>query len=533
MFILWMPYIRFTDGRYRAPGADQSIRVGQALLWPDDDSVWQNHVGVARPSWLNAYREFPRHGGEQVGPPCRGTVVTSNHQEWLKENYRRLIAVLYFVGDRACFEDSPRQGWPAECFYGHQLSIGEQTHDLVEIWTKHGSKIEDEDSLKLTPTLPVRGHHGPYLLDLRRPEHLALIRLLTSNAQHRLITACLHYFLAQLGDPLVVSFEQDYANYCASLEAAFGIVQGDSASQAATAQPPSNTASPPPSKSVFRRIGNLVAQGLGRFCMAVGWRLPASRCAVRRRDSGSLGIYEQLESHVISVYGDTPELRDYVRGLYSCRSIHDHGLSDFDTDEVQSARHRAYRQFRSKRGNYSICRAICRDIILRQLWEQPGIGKTAEELLCAYTDGASGLLRKFFCSSRTWQDMKRRARATRSGMTMATLTGTDLEGFRQQVTDLVVRFSWQCVQPQPNANTVRTVLRALLDAHARSASQMASVNGSPDMTSLVTAFRHPTDSNGEIAIWATEHAASTFNVHSGNRTDLLTAAAWRMATFFA
>ena len=49
---------------------------------------------------------------------------------------------------------------------------------------------------------------------------------------------------------------------------------------------------------------------------------------------------------------------------------------------------------------------------------------------------------------------------------------------------------------------------------------------------LVAAFRHPTDSGPEIGLWAAHHPEPFFDTHAGSRTELLAAAAWRVATFF-
>lgn len=223
MQFLWMPYIRFARRKYR----EQNVQLGPVTIWPDAQEAW-HRLAVPRPSWLNIYRQFPKAGEDTIGEPCVGSVVVANDGGWLAQYHKRLVAILYFVGDQACYEGTPRNGRPAECFYARMLKVEGAAHSLVQLWTKHGALVEDERALKMTPPLAVRGQSEPYFLGLDRAEHNALVALLFKKPEHRLITACLHYFLAQTGEPLVVSFEQDYANYCACLEAAFDLAQGES-----------------------------------------------------------------------------------------------------------------------------------------------------------------------------------------------------------------------------------------------------------------------------------------------------------------
>ena len=109
MFLLCMPYVTFTERGRRA----NNIRVARATLWPDTDANWIDVVGTARPPWLDIYRDFPRPHEEVVGPPRRGTLVVSTDQEWLRDNARRLVSVLYFLGDRTIFAGQMQYGRPA------------------------------------------------------------------------------------------------------------------------------------------------------------------------------------------------------------------------------------------------------------------------------------------------------------------------------------------------------------------------------------------------------------------------------------
>lgn len=231
MSVLWLPYVILTDGTLHS-----SPTIGPARFLPDTDQTWTGEVHAPRrPEWLDMYRQFPASGQESMGPPLHGTVVTASDEPWLRENARQLVAVAYFLGDQACLDDMPRTGVPAERFYFHQFEVGPLAPPLVEFLTKHGRHVEDAHHLKMTPPLPVRGQHSPYRMDFGRPEHGVLVRLVSTSPDHRLVTACLHYFLAQVSDPMVSPIEQDFMNLCAALEAAFGITdRGPSGTTVAT-----------------------------------------------------------------------------------------------------------------------------------------------------------------------------------------------------------------------------------------------------------------------------------------------------------
>jgi hypothetical protein len=497
-------------------------------------------LGIARPAWFDIYREFPGHGKEQIGQPCRGTVAVGTQPEWLAQNYKRLVAVLYFIGDVACFQGDPQTGRPGECFYARTFPLNVQSHELVQLWTKHGGLIEDDKSLKVTPPIAVRGHLDPYFLDTQRVEHAALVELLFRNSEHRLITACLHYFLAQMGDPMIVSFEQDYANYCASLEAAFDIRQGDAGDAIATGQ-----VTTPPVASTESGVDGVssTAPSIALHATVTGSEPPtspptaslptdsSSELRAQPPGSASVNLFEKVVDEVIQVYGDTAKLRDYARGLYTCRSIHDHGLSDFDPVELQKYRHVAYTQFLARRRNYSVCRAICRDVILRQLWKQPGGSRTAMQKMFGYTDSASDLLRKFFYSQEIWQTVKTRAREQGAGKKIGALTEPELEAFRDMAIAFVAGFDWQAVEPVEKKDVLK-VIQTMLMANATSVTSVPAASDVPSMHDLGIAFDHKTDPERELSIWSMQHEQYLFDLHCGDRTALIIAVAWKASSYF-
>lgn len=582
MQLLWMPYVRFTLRKYQ----ERNVQLGPVTLWPDADETWRQALGVARPRWLNIYRDFPRHGSSEIGEPSRGTVAVGTDGGWLARYHKRLVAVLYFLGDGACADGEPRAGHPGECFYGRMLSVEGEPHELVQIWTKHGPLVEDENALKVTPPLAVRGNREAYFLDLDRAEHRALVDLLFAKPEHRLITACLHYFLAQTGDPLVVSFEQDYANYCACLEGAFDIVQGaggddapppDAAAGAGapvagqgtvsapsqpmgppagaggespgaaappvsppstpigsqstttpgpTALAPAVSASPVGTEAVIAPVGPAAPQQQGN---AVAADPPGGAPA----PPGPLPkLFDLFVGALVAVYGESKELRDYARGLYTCRSIHDHGLSDFDPEETKKYRHQAYVWFLSKGGNYSICRAVCRDVMLRKLWEQPGGARTPLQRALAYRDAADGLLRKFFHSEKAWQAIKARVKEQGAGKKTGNLDGDGLEAFRAEAVAFLEGFDWQAVDGV-EAKDAKEVLKTMLIANANSTGAVPAQPDAPQMEALGNAYDDKADPEKEISIWAMEHERHVFDVHSGDRTELIISVAWKAAKFFS
>ena len=336
---------------------------------------------------------------------------------------------------------------------------------MVQLLGKHGWYIEDQNHLKVTPPYPLRGDHRPYELDVARAEHTALIRLLSDNPEHRLVTACVHYFLAQTGDPMVVWFEQDYANFCASLEAAFDVVQGGW--------------TPPAAR---------------RAC----WVVRFLRClGLLQRVQEHAGIPEQLIQQIGQLY-QIDGLDEYVRGLYSCRSIHDHGLSDFDQQVTRQQRHQAYLAFLRRRGNYHVCRAMCRDIVLRRLQDQAEPPMTEAQRFLTHQETADDLLHAALRSDEIWGRIRSRAQQTGSAVQMAALTGDEQEVFHREARDFLDRFSWEFIDARPSAHQARAVLRAYLDAHQRSAG--TDYVAARKLADLVSAFQAPQDSDRQMEI---------------------------------
>jgi hypothetical protein len=472
-----------------------SIPVARATIWPDTNDNWLSVIGTARPSWLDIYRDFPPSNKNTVGPPRRGTLIVSTDEEWLRNNSRRLVSTLYFLGDLTVFAGQLHSGRPSELFYFLSLDI-EGVHPMVRLLGKHGWHVEDENHLKLTPPYPLRGDHRPYELDIARAEHTALIRLLADNPEHRLVTACVHYFLAQTGDPMVAWFEQDYANYCASLEAALDVVQGG--------RTPSD---------------------LHRSC----WLVRLLRClGLLRRDQVHGGIPEQLIQQIGEIY-QIDGLNDYIRGLYSCRSIHDHGLSDFDEQEIRQQRHQAYLAFLRRRGNYVICRAMCRDIILRRLQDQAQPPLTEAQKLITYQEAADSLIHAALHSDEIWAAIRSRTQETGSAARIAGLAGDDLEKFRSEVDNLLDRFEWEFMQAPPSIPQMLTILHVYLDAHQRSAGSAAAADRM--LGGLRQAFQSAQNPEREIALWALDESPDIESIDP-TLTDLIALVARKVATFF-
>ena len=245
-----------------------------------------------------------------------------------------------------------------------------------------------------------------------------------------------------------------------------------------------------------------------------------------------LKVFEQFVAALVSVYGDSQELKDYARGLYTCRSIHEHGLSDFEPEETKKYRHQAYVSFLSRRGNYSICRAVCRDVVLRQLWGQPGGFRKPLERALGYRDSADDLLQKFFHSEKAWHAIRARVKEQGAGRKIGALTGEELASFRSDVLAFVEGFDWQVVNGVDKKD-VKNVVKTMLIANANSTKDVPAEPGAPPMEALGTAYDDPEDPEKEISIWAMEHERHLFDVRGGDRTDLIIAAAWKAASFFA
>ena len=104
---------------------------------PTDDDAASRAATIAASMLSSLWRQItrcPRDGTVRWPYPClkqllpvadpfSGTVTVSTDARWPEQYYKRLIAILHFLGDTAWYEGVPRSGRPAECYYVRILKI--------------------------------------------------------------------------------------------------------------------------------------------------------------------------------------------------------------------------------------------------------------------------------------------------------------------------------------------------------------------------------------------------------------------------
>jgi hypothetical protein len=233
-----LPRVRITTGDNQR----KMVSVGKAQFWPDEDDIWDEVVRKARPRWLDIFRDWPHptpEGTEPAEPQvARGTLLISDDDDWLAQHVHSVIPLVYVLG-------LPQADWarrpPAEAFHYGGFRATDRSEENVTFATKTGDLImECATSLKLFPPLELRGDRRYFLVDIgddsdqkvRRlfggpPSGRALngelVRRFEGNPRDRIVMACYHLFRSQFANEFMSPVPQDYAAYCASLEASLDI----------------------------------------------------------------------------------------------------------------------------------------------------------------------------------------------------------------------------------------------------------------------------------------------------------------------
>jgi hypothetical protein len=206
----------------------EEFKLGKAIVLPDTADVWQKRIGSDRPQYLEMYREEAWDSSEDA-PPAIGTAIVSGDDDWLEEYAERIVSILYFL----C--DSNTTLRPAELFRYHRLSTktGDGTFTVLHNkFASSGEGVFDESggtvrSLSIYPPSVIRGVQRKCHVDFSLPHSTKLIDRFKRNPADRLFVAIRQYFRAQFADLFSSTFESDYACYCASLEAALKLPEGE------------------------------------------------------------------------------------------------------------------------------------------------------------------------------------------------------------------------------------------------------------------------------------------------------------------
>lgn len=304
VFVGWMPYLTLSYPH----GGKAEYQIGRAKIVPDDDTHWKAVTGLPRPKHLDIHEDFPDlvENGLQRGRPLYGTLITSDDGEWLRAHIDAVTAAIFFLADFA------EQVLPAECVTTLPLEIkvtgAERENDLISYLDKHSRRVESSRNLFLTPPIAVRGNFRSRRLTVGEPWAVALLALIASSPEHRLVVALRQYFRTQFSDPFTSPADEDFALHCSAIEAALDMDRTRGISE--------------------------------RFAQALSMR-----------------------------FGNKPLFETFFLGLHKARSIFIHGLSVSDSDPWNKEA-QALTLFRKTRRTLPLMRLVTQEVIRESLASQ-------------------------------------------------------------------------------------------------------------------------------------------------------------------
>lgn len=285
---------------------------------------------------------------------------------------------------------------PADAFRYSSFLATDQPHDMVELFTKTEGKIEDLRSLYLLPPLELRGVNSLFRVSLTNQHHVELIKRFDQNPYDRLGAACYHLFRSQIDDPFFAPPQQDAAAFCACLEAAFD-VQGP-------------------------------------------------------------GYKENLIAALESLYGEHPKFARWIKGLYSERSVFNHGVAIDPDHKSDSDNEVAQAEYRDRTLSWDVLRHLCVDVIHEQL--QDSIEATQREL-ARFMSPMRTMLRQFFYSDEAWGEIAKPLTATQSTKTILELKDEALGDFIETCCSFLTAHRWEAMESDVEHEKVFKALKTL------------------------------------------------------------------------
>jgi hypothetical protein len=285
---------------------------------------------------------------------------------------------------------------PADAFQYSSFRATAQPHDLVILYTKSGGKTEDLGSIQLLPPLELRGVSSSFRVDLRNDKHGELVRRFDENPYDRLVVACYHLFRSQFDNPIVASSEHDFSAYCACLEAALDVEGPD--------------------------------------------------------------YSRELSEKLTDIYGKQPALERWIKGLYSERSVFNHGVSAEPTLDSPDDRVRALAEFRQQSLSWDVLRRVCLDVINEQL--QDSLDSVRRELSRMWSPTRT-LLRQLFCSEEIWIEVVKVFTQSKSVGKIRALTGTEHDDFIELCCSFLNGHRWQAMKGKAELKKVCAALKTM------------------------------------------------------------------------
>ncbi len=447
-----LPRVRVSSRMYR----EKSVAVGKAQFWPDEPATWNNILKLPRPDWLDIFREFP--GTERSKPlPARGTLLVADDDAWLRQSVSRAVAVLFAMG-----VDENRWEVPAEAFQYHGFRATAKPADLVTLYTKTGGKTEDLRSLQLLPPLELRGVTSHFRVPTQDDLNRELVRRFDANPNDRMAVACYHLFRTQFDNTFLSPAEQDYAGYCACLEAALDL---------------------------------------------------------KGPDYG-----KEMADRLIAMYPNFPEIERWVKGLYSERSVFNHGATVEEADAAKDDRAKALFEFRGGKLNWDVLRHLCLDVIRDQLHESlDSKGRELRRMMYSSRE----LLAKLFGSEELWREIAKTFTQKEAVKRIMALSGDEQDEFLELCCAFLNGHHWQVIREKVEAKKVFDTLKAMAAVIGESSPDQADKDAAEAL--FQAAKKKDQDA---VDLWARHHAGWEGGAVFENKSLAAKAVAVRTARFF-
>lgn len=357
-----------------------------------------------------------------------------------------------------------RWGTPSEAFRIVPFTAKASPEALVCVHTKTRRCIESADSIRLPPPIELRAVQHGYQVDVNDSCYEELLRRFRENPYDRLVTACYHLFRTQFENWFLGPSEHDAAAYCACLEAALDVPERDYA------------------ETVARRL--------------------------------------------VSFYNE-PALGPWVRGLYTERSLFNHGITADPTATTTDQREHARRAYNDQPGNWQLLRQICEDVIRDQLqisWdEQARLTRRLLKPVCAS-------IRSTFHSDAIWRDLSRTCKQTDATKVLRALTGDALEDVRNLFRAYVRHHKFGLMRTKLTPDDVCDVLMRLASLIGEQASEDG--NEAHDAAAKELFAAASDRDHNRICSWASGKSAWAHESHATLEA-AARAAAIRTVDFFA
>jgi|GEM_PF-1315181 len=353
----------------------------------------------------------------------------------------------------------------ADAFRYTSFLATEHPQDMVELFTKSGRKIENLRSLQLLPPLELRGANSNFQVALTDERNAELMKRFDQNPYDRLGAACYHLFRSQIDDPFFAPRQQDAAAFCACLEAAFD-VQGP-------------------------------------------------------------GYKEKLIDALQSLYGQHPKFARWIKGLYSERSVFNHGVAIDPDHESENDNEVAQAEYRDRHLSWDVLRHLCFDVIHEQL--QDSIEAT-QRVLARLMSPMRTMLRQFFYSDEAWNEIAKPLTATQSTTTILNLKDDALGDFIELCCEFLNAHRWEAMNRDVEHDQVFKALKTL----GAVIHELGKQQGKKADTDAGEALYDVADAGNIDAIkaWHRRHAPHYSNLPPDDLGNTVKSVAIRTVTFF-